>query len=146
MTLLILSSVVTAAHSKELNWHTWSEQAFTQARQQDRLILVDLTAEWCMYCKKMDQTTYRDKAVIDEIERSYIAIKVDEAEFPDVAKRFSKLGRPGTIILDSDGNEILTKSGYIKPQWMVWMLQAVAQQASPEAHQVNAKSGTTPNG
>lgn len=129
------SIFTTTANSAEPDWKTWSDATLTQARQQNRLILVDLTAEWCTYCKKMDQTTYKDKAVLDEIKQHYIAIKADDAEYPELAKRFAKVGRPGTIILDNNGRELLTKSGYLKPQWMLWMLQAVAQQPSTKSHQ-----------
>jgi hypothetical protein len=35
--------------------------------------------------------------------------------------------------MDADGTELLHKRGYMKPQWMEWMLQAViAEQDSDE--------------
>lgn len=138
------SLFVTTANSAEPDWKAWSDKTIAQARQQNRLVLIDLTAEWCTFCKKMDQTTYKDKAVLDEIKQHYIAIKADDTEYPELAKRFAKVGRPGTIILDSNGNELLTKTGYLKPQWMLWMLQAVAQQASDEIHQNKTEQVKTP--
>ncbi|MFK5894881.1 MAG: DUF255 domain-containing protein [Pseudomonadota bacterium] len=111
------------SHANEPQWQSWTEQTLEQAKQQNRLVLIDLTAQWCMFCKKMDATTYKDKAVLAELKKHYIAIRADEAKFPELANRFAKVGRPGTIILDSNGKELLTKSGYLKPQWMLWMLQ-----------------------
>ena len=111
------------SYANEAPWQSWTKQTLEQAKQQNRLVLIDLTAQWCMFCKKMEQTTYKDKAVIEELQQHYIAIKADEAEFPELASRYPKVGRPGTIILDSDGNELVAKSGYLKPQWMLWMLQ-----------------------
>ncbi|MES0327730.1 MAG: thioredoxin family protein [Gammaproteobacteria bacterium] len=144
---IILSTLfATTANSAEPEWQIWSDRTLAQAKQQNKLLLIDLTAEWCTFCKKMDQTTYQDKAVLDEIKQHYIAIKADEAEYPELAKRFSKVGRPGTIILDSNGNELLTKSGYLKPQWMLWMLQAEAQQASAEARQNKTPSKESNDG
>ncbi|MCW9014834.1 MAG: DUF255 domain-containing protein [Gammaproteobacteria bacterium] len=124
-----LTSLYSAsANSAEANWKTWSTSTLVQAKEEHRLILIALTAEWCMFCKKMDQTTYRDNAVLNIIRQHYIAIKADEALYPELARRFAHVGRPGTIILDSQGNELVTKSGYLKPQWMLWMLQAMAEQ------------------
>jgi uncharacterized protein len=146
LVLLFISLFTTTANSAEPDWRPWSDKILIQAKKENRLLLIDLTAEWCAFCKKMDQTTYKHTAVLDEIKQHYIAIKADDAEYPELAKRFAKVGRPGTIILNSNGNELLTKSGYLKPQWMLWMLQAVAQQASTETHQRKTKTSESPDG
>ena len=123
VSLTCFACIQAVSYANETQWQSWTEQTIEQAKQQNRLILIDLTAQWCQFCKKMEQTTYKDKAIIEELQKHYIAIKADEAEFPELARRFPKVGRPGTIILDSNGNELVTKSGYLKPQWMLWMLQ-----------------------
>ena len=132
--LVLLVSVClfnfSVSHAIEPQWKDWSEKTLAQAKQQDRFILIDLTAKWCQFCKKMEQTTYKDFAVIDELKKNYIAIKADEEEYPELASRFAKVGRPGTIILDSNGKVLLTKTGYIKPQWMLWMLQGTLAEYS----------------
>jgi uncharacterized protein len=131
LTILVISIMlpnIANANTNEPDWQFWSKQTITQAQQQNRLILIDLTAKWCMYCKKMEQTTYKDNAVIKEIQKHYIAIKADEEEYPELAKRFATVGRPGTIILDSNGNQLLAKTGYLKPQWMLWMLQGAVSE------------------
>jgi len=120
---ICLASLNSMSYASEPDWQLWSDKIVSQAKQENRLILIDLTAKWCRYCKKMDQTTYKDKAVIEELQQHYIAIRADEEKFPELAKRFANVGRPGTIILDSNGKQLLAKSGYLKPQWMLWMLQ-----------------------
>ncbi|MCU7835564.1 MAG: DUF255 domain-containing protein [gamma proteobacterium symbiont of Taylorina sp.] len=112
-----------SSQANEPDWQVWSEDIPTQAKQNNRFILIDLTAQWCKFCKKMEQTTYKDQSVIDELNKNYIAIKADEEKYPELASRFKKVGRPGTIILDSNGQQLIAKTGYIKPQWMLWMLQ-----------------------
>jgi len=131
LSIFLLSIMLyTTAYANQPDWQYWSENTVSKAKQDDRLILIDLTAKWCMYCKKMEQTTYKDDAVLKELQKNYIAIKADEEEFPELAKRFAKVGRPGTIILDSNGNQILAKSGYLKPQWMLWMLQGAVSDST----------------
>lgn len=128
--LLLYAFSFSTAHADEPDWQGWSEEILAQAKQEKRFILIDLTAKWCQYCKKMEQTTYKDQAVIDELKQNYIAVKVDEEEYPELAAHFPKVGRPGTIILDSNGKELIAKSGYIKPQWMLWMLQGTLAEYS----------------
>jgi len=115
-----------ATDTSAINWHNWSQDSLSQAKKTNRLVFISLTAEWCQFCKKMALTTYKDKAVIDELSKHYIAIKADEASSPEIVKRFAKVGFPGSIILNEKGDVLLTKTGYLKPQWMLWTLQAVA--------------------
>ena len=117
-----------------INWQQWSPKVFQQAQKEKLLVLVDLTAEWCQFCKKMDETTYRAPQVIDVINRSYIPVRAAEEEHPDLAKRYENYGRPATIIFTENQTEIIKRKGYLPPQWMVWLLEAVAQNPSPEAH------------
>jgi len=117
-------------NNPEITWHGWTDKTLTQAKAINRLVLISLTAEWCQFCKKMDAVTYRDKAVIDELNKHYLTIKADEAKYPDIVKRYAKIGRPGTIILDHKGNILLAKNGYLKPQWMLWTLQAVKEESN----------------
>ena len=122
---------VSISHANTPDWQVWSAETLAQAKQQKRFILIDLTAKWCQFCQKMEQTTYKDKAVLAELKKNYIAIKADEEKYPELASRFAKIGRPGTIILDSNGRELLARTGYIKPQWMLWMLQGTLAEHSP---------------
>ena len=119
-----------SGYANEPDWQDWSEEILIQAKEKNRLILIDLTAKWCKFCKKMEQTTYKDEAVINELQQNFIAIKADEEKYPELASRFEKVGRPGTIILDSNGNQLMARTGYIKPQWMLWMLQGTLAEFS----------------
>lgn len=109
-------------------WQSWSDAAFDQARKTNKLVLVDLSAEWCAYCRKMDETTWRNPAVLAAIEQDYVAIQIVDKKDPELAERYRQYGRPAVIIMDADGKELMRKRGYMKPQWMEWMLQAVVQE------------------
>lgn len=118
----------------DIQWQLWESQVFRQAKQQDRMVLLDLTAKWCQFCRKMDKVTYQDQAVTDIIKQNYVAVRADEADYPELIKRYKNDGLPLTVVFDSQGNEIIKRSGYLKPQLMVWMLTAVAQDPVPDIH------------
>ncbi len=131
-----VSFAVSQANTSSIHWQSWDEKTLIQAQQQDKLVLIKLTAKWCQFCKKMDLTTYQNDAVIDEVNQHYIAIKVDEEKHPKIAAKYSQVGFPGTVILDKKGKQLLSKTGYLKPQWMLWTLQAMSQPAGDEiAHE-----------
>jgi len=126
MAVIMLASAALAGGS--VPWRSWTDEVFAQARSENRLVLVDLSAEWCAYCKKMDATTWKDPKVLAAIEEHYVPVKVVDEEDPELAARYRDHGRPAVLILDADGTEVMRKRGYMKPQWMEWMLRAVVQE------------------
>ena len=63
LVLLLLVAVtwsVAATEQGAVQWQAWSAGLLQQAQQEERLVLLDLTAEWCQFCRKMDEVTYRD--------------------------------------------------------------------------------------
>ncbi|WP_457674895.1 thioredoxin family protein [Thiolapillus sp.] len=126
MVVMLLVSMAQAGGS--VPWQPWTEDAFVQARAENRLVLVDLSAEWCAYCRKMDATTWKDPKVLAAIEKHYVPVKVVDEHDPELAAKYRDYGRPAVLILDADGTELMRKRGYMKPRWMEWMLQAVVQE------------------
>ena len=126
--LLLVSPLTGAAEQLAPDWQRWSDQQFQQAEKEGKLVLLDLSAEWCSFCKQMDAVTYQDPKVLALIEKHYIPVRIVDEHEPELAARFREFGRPGTLVYDSEGNELVIKKGYLKPQWMEWMLQALAQE------------------
>ncbi len=118
---------VKVSSSKEVEWKRWTPAVFEQAKKEKRLVLVDFSAEWCSFCKKMDLTTWRDPQVLAVINENYIPVKVEDEVDSELAEKYRDYGRPAMIVLDADGKEIFKKTGYQTPQFMLWTLQGVLQ-------------------
>ena len=119
------------AYSQAIVWHPWSEEMFTQAAREHKFVLLDLEAVWCHWCHVMDQQTYNDPTVRHLMEKSYIAIKVDQDSRPDISNRYEDYGWPATVIFNADGSEIVKRQGYLPPRQMASILQAVIDDPSP---------------
>ena len=109
----------------EINWHTWSEEAFSDARRLNRPILLSISAVWCHWCHVMDETTYSHPGVIDLINREYLPVRVDNDLRPDINQRYNMGGWPTTAFLTSTG-EILTGATYMPADQMVDALARVS--------------------
>src|SRR5437868_2078756 len=108
----------------EINWHAWSPEAFDEARQTGRPILLSISAVWCHWCNVMDETTYSHPSVIDLINREYVPVRVDNDLRPDINNRYNMGGWPTTAFLTPRG-DILTGATYLPPDQMLGALRRV---------------------
>ncbi|MAT55830.1 MAG: thioredoxin [Saprospirales bacterium] len=82
-----------------IRWYTW-EEAIEMSKVQKRKIMVDVYTQWCGWCKRMDQTTFQNKAVVSYLNSHYYPIKFDaetkaDIEFRGKTYRFVKNGMRG---------------------------------------------------
>lgn len=124
-----LFSLQSFATNEKIQWQEWSNETFALAVQQNKLVLLDISAEWCQFCKKMKAVTYQDPEVIKIINDNYIAISADIETNSDVKILYGNFGVPGTVILTPERDEINKRLGYIAPQQMQWHLLGNLQDA-----------------
>ena len=115
----------------KLNWLPWSDGVFSQAKREQKFVLLDLEAVWCQWCHVMDVTTYRDPKVQALLRSKYLTVRVDQDARPDLSDRYEDYGWPATVVFDDAGHEIVKRQGYLDPQEMASMLQAIIDDPSP---------------
>jgi len=132
VTMLTSTFAGTSYAAAPIAWQTtWNDALFTQAAKEHRFVLLDLHAVWCHWCHVMDETTYIDAEVQRLIGSNYVAVSVDADSDPDLTSRYGNWGWPATIVLAPDGTEIVKRRGYIPPQQMASLLQAIIDDPSP---------------
>ncbi len=134
---LLLNSLATATGTNgapELRWQPWSTAIFDQARRQDKLVLLDVVAAWCKACRKMDESSFRDPRVLEIIGRHYVPVRADIDHQAQIRRRYGDYGVPAVVILNAEGAEIIKRRGYLEPDWLYWLLVAVTDNPSPQAH------------
>ena len=130
---LLANIIAAAAHAAApIAWHdTWNDALFAQAAKEHRFVLLDLHAVWCHWCHVMDETTYSNPHVSELIGAHYIAVSIDADSDPDLTSRYGNWGWPATIVLAPDGTEIVKRRGYLPPEQMAALLQAIIDDPSP---------------
>lgn len=98
----------------QIAWQPWGEEAFLKARQEKKPLLLAISAVWCHWCHVMDETGYSDEEVIALINESFIPLRVDSDQRPDINRRYNQGGWPTTAFLTDDG-EVITGTTYIPP-------------------------------
>jgi uncharacterized protein YyaL (SSP411 family) len=91
-----------------INWRDWSEEAFREAQDQDKPIVLLIVAYWCGSCQRLDETAFSDDGVIDLLNGSYIPIRVEESQRPDIDLRYTQNGWPTISILTPTGEHLFS--------------------------------------
>ncbi len=69
-----------------VDWYPWGEEAFEQAKKQDKPIFLSIGYATCHWCHVMAHESFEDPEVAALLNRYFVAIKVDREERPDVDK------------------------------------------------------------
>ncbi len=109
-----------------IQWLPWSEDAFEQARRQNKLVLISIGYSACHWCHVMAHECFEDQEVADLMNAHFINIKVDREERPDVDQVYmsavqlmtQKGGWPLNCITLPDGRPIYGGTYFPKEQWI----------------------------
>lgn len=72
-------------HAKNpVDWYPWCEEAFERAKREDKPIFLSIGYSSCHWCHVMAKESFEDERVADMLNRSFISIKADREERPDV--------------------------------------------------------------
>ncbi|HUU46930.1 MAG TPA: thioredoxin family protein [Acidobacteriota bacterium] len=124
------------AKPEKVVWYSYAE-GVAKAKKEKKPIVIDFTASWCGWCKRMDRDTFSDREVIDYLAENLVPIKVwGDANTPtshegeamterDLAKLYGVRGYPMFWFLDSDAGRIGIIQGYKKPHEFLPLIKYV---------------------
>ncbi len=67
-----------------VNWYSWGDEAFDEAKRLNRPVLLSIGYSTCHWCHVMEEESFEDEEIAKYINENYIAIKVDREERPDL--------------------------------------------------------------
>ena len=135
LSILAAAALLPVIHARAagdaIAWQPWSDAVFDQAKREGRFVLLDLGTGWCHWCHVMEDVTYRDQRVTALVGKRYIAVRVDADSRPDLSNRYEDYGWPATVVFNTDASEIVKRRGYLPPEQMASMLQAIIDDPTP---------------
>ena len=93
-----------------MNWYAWGDEPFARARREHKLVLVSIGYSTCHWCHVMEDDSFEDPEVAAYVNATYVSIKVDREERPDVDAVYMDAvvamvgsgGWPMTLVVDAD--------------------------------------------
>jgi hypothetical protein len=94
-----------------VNWYPWGDEALGRARREHRPIFLSIGYSTCHWCHVMERESFEDEDVARVLNASFVCIKVDREERPDLDQVYMEAvqamtgsgGWPMTTILAPDG-------------------------------------------
>ncbi len=93
-----------------VDWYPWGEEAFERARREDKPIFLSIGYSTCHWCHVMEKESFEDPEVAALLNESFVCIKVDREERPDIDQIYMAVcqamtgsgGWPLTIVMTPD--------------------------------------------
>ena len=105
---------VSAHGSAEISWETSWDRAMERAKKENKPVIVDFYADWCVWCKTLDSTTYKDSRVVQLLASKVIPLKIDvDHGGRTLARQYRVSGLPTILIIGPDGRERGRIPGYL---------------------------------
>jgi uncharacterized protein len=94
-----------------VDWYPWGPEALAHARELDRPIFLSIGYAACHWCHVMERESFEDAATAADLNRDFVAIKVDREERPDLDQVYmgavqamtGQGGWPMSVFLTPDG-------------------------------------------
>ena len=84
------------------------------AKLQNKPIFMDVYTDWCVWCRKLDVTTYQDPNLIKYLNTNFIPLKMNAeyGEGKSVKLRYNINSYPRLLFLDSSGKVLYKIAGF----------------------------------
>ena len=67
-----------------VDWYPWGPEALERARAEEKPIFLSIGYSACHWCHVMAHESFEDRVIADQLNRDFVAIKVDREERPDL--------------------------------------------------------------
>jgi len=102
----------------EIAWRRVPQVAQQEARQSGRPLLIYIGADFCGYCRKLEQTAWVDDGVSRAVDAGFVPLEIDGQREAAIVRQLDVRGFPTVIVLSPEGRIVGRVDGYREPAQM----------------------------
>jgi thiol:disulfide interchange protein len=113
-----------------VRWEKSLKDAMARAGAEDKAVLVNFYADWCVWCQRMESTTLRDANVASLLSERVVPVSLDvDDEGLELSNQFGVEALPTVLVLDTNGREIGRIPGYHPPAGFLKAVEGLLQKS-----------------
>lgn len=119
----------TACSAESIQWYNSFQKALKDAQRDSKPIFVDIYADWCTWCLKLDRDVYSTPQFAKYMQ-GFIPVRLnaeDEKEGTDFVDRYQVDGFPTLIITDPRGTVTNRIGGYMDANALIRDMDGIQQ-------------------
>ncbi len=109
-----------------VDWHPWAMSVLEKAKSEHKLVIISIGYAACHWCHVMEHESFEDKEVAEVMNASFVSIKVDREERPDIDQIYMNAamitsgegGWPLNVIALPDGKPVFAGTYFPKANWI----------------------------
>jgi thioredoxin-like negative regulator of GroEL len=139
------------AAADEVQWRYDYNTARKEAEKKGLPLVLDFGTENCFWCRKLDESTFRDPAVVRTMNEKFVPLKIDAEREATLTQSLRIHSYPTLVLAGPDGKILGTMEGYqdatrfqeslqralatvTNPEWMVRDFQEATKAAEKGDH------------
>ena len=138
--LVSCNSETESESTSSFEWNAFDKGVFEKAQKEDKLVLLDIGANWCHWCHVMDEKTYDDPQVQEFLSDNFILAREDQDSRPDLYAAYKNWGWPAIIVFNADKEELLKLKGYQEKTKFMDILQKTLDNPTPITKEIQKSS------
>jgi thioredoxin-related protein len=110
------------ANAQEVNWRRDYAAARKEATETGRPLLMDFGTAGCMWCRKLDATTFRDPRIVKTLNERFIPLKIDADREIRLVQALGIESYPTIVLASPEGKVLGRQVGFAEPAEMAALL------------------------
>ncbi|MCB0332588.1 MAG: thioredoxin family protein [Bdellovibrionales bacterium] len=133
LALFIFSKPPHSGEGADVEWFEQEQIALQRANEVERPVMIDLYADWCAACKKLDSQTFSDERVAQALKDKVVPTRVnfttETTHTEELSEKYQVVGLPCILFVTKDGKEIPNSrvTGFMEPDAFLQHIDKVQQ-------------------
>lgn len=132
------------ARAQDVQWRHDYAAARKEAVETGRPLLLDFGTDACVWCRKLDATTFRDARVVKLLNERFVPVKLNGNKEQRITAALRIDGFPTLVIATPEGKVVGRHSGYVDAAQFITLASKIPAPAAP-ARQPASTGASHPN-